>query len=80
VYQTFGDEANQYNLNVQFPIFQNSTVYRIKRYNGSRTPWWESIPYVAGTTYFAAVSSDGTAGGGNASYTRAGVPPIFCVA
>jgi hypothetical protein len=38
-YQTYGDDANQYNTNVQFPIYQKSYAYRIKRGNGARQ-WW----------------------------------------
>jgi hypothetical protein len=44
-YQTYGDDANYWNTNVQFPIFAESMEYRIKRFNGSRRWWWESTPY-----------------------------------
>ena len=32
-YQSFGDELIDHNTNVQYPIYQKSTTYRIKRYN-----------------------------------------------
>jgi hypothetical protein len=35
-YQTYGDEAAQFNANMQFPVYAKSGVYCIKRYNGSR--------------------------------------------
>jgi hypothetical protein len=46
---------------VQFPIFQKSYSYRIKRYNGTRDWWWELTPYAADSTLFAYVSYHGYA-------------------
>jgi hypothetical protein len=79
-YQTYGDEANQYNLNVQLPIYQNSAVYRIKRRNGSRAWHWESTPTAAGTTSFAQVNSFGGAASTAVGFSDGGVSPAFCVA
>jgi hypothetical protein len=79
-YQTFGDETNQYNTDVQFPIFQQSTDYRIKRYNGSRSWWWKSTPHASSAAGFCGVSSHGGASYYSASSADGGAAPAFCVA
>jgi hypothetical protein len=79
-YQTYGDETAQYNTNVQFPIFQKSAVYRIKRFNGSRNWWWEQMPSASTSTNFCVVATLGYAGNGIASSMDGGVAPAFCVA
>ena len=71
----FGD-----GVKVHLPIYQKTSHYRCKRYNGARVMWWESTPAAAYSTAFAYVG-----GGGNAGYTGAGaaaggVAPAFCVA
>jgi hypothetical protein len=63
--------------NVHFPVYQKSSVYRAKRYNGSRDWWWSSVPHLY--TYFTAVSAAGAtfySGAGSAG----GCSPAFCVA
>ncbi|MDR1230175.1 MAG: DUF6273 domain-containing protein [Spirochaetaceae bacterium] len=79
-YQTYGDEADQYNSNVQFPIYAKSGVYRIKRYNGARAYWWLGTPSAASSTTFVIVHNYGNVYYSNASYTGGGVAPAFCVA
>jgi hypothetical protein len=79
-YSTYGDEAVQYNTNVQFPIYAKSGVYRIKRKNGSRWWWWEHTPWASGATNFCDVSYYGDADCVYASNTDGGVAPAFCVA
>jgi hypothetical protein len=82
-YQTFGDEltgTSCYNTNVQFPIYQKSYAYRIKRFNGARAWWWEQTPAAAITTAFADVSHYGYASYDYASNADAGAAPAFCVA
>jgi hypothetical protein len=79
-YQTYGDEAEQYNTNVQFPIYMKSGAYRIKRFNGARAWWWEATPTAADAASFAFVHSHGTANYTNASLASGGVAPAFCVA
>jgi hypothetical protein len=79
-YKTYGDESNQYNTNVQYPIYMRSGDYRIKRFNGARAGWWEGDPTAATSTYFANVYYNGYANYGNASGASGGVAPAFCVA
>jgi hypothetical protein len=68
-------------LAVQFPIYQKSTVYRVKKLNGSRKWYWEASPYADDSTYYCYVNNGGGyASYGNASTTDGGVSPAFCVA
>jgi hypothetical protein len=63
----------------QFPLYQKSVEYKLKRNNGSRMWWWNSSPSASSAAYFC-VSS----GNGNSNYYGAsaagGVAPAFCVA
>jgi hypothetical protein len=82
-YQAFGDELTGpscYNTNVQFPIFQKSYAYRIKRYNNARQWWSEQTPTAANAAAFARVGSSGSAYYNNASLAIGGVAPAICVA
>ena len=77
---SYGDDnKNSWNSNVQFPIYRDSCVYRVKRSNGSRLSWWLMTPVANGSSHFAHVGSNGAS-----SYTLArsnlGVAPAFCVA
>ncbi len=78
-YQTYGDEADRFNTNVQFPIFQDSGEYRIKYYNGARAWWWESTPWADGATHFCYVNGYGATGGTYASDANGGVSPCFAL-
>jgi hypothetical protein len=71
---TFGD-----GLKVHFPIYQKSSAYRVKRYNGSRDWWWEGSPYSASAACFCNVGHNGNANYANAS-SSGGAAPAFCVA
>jgi hypothetical protein len=66
-------------IKVHFPIYQESSIYRVKRYNGSRDWWWESSPLAASAANFTYVNNHGNA---NISYASAvgGCAPAFCVA
>jgi hypothetical protein len=80
-FNTYGDDNRDiWNTNVQFPIYQNSCVYRCKRFNGSRAWWWESSPTASDSTRFCLASFAGSASLSNASATTGGVAPAFCVA
>jgi hypothetical protein len=84
-HNVFGNDAwsetgNDDGLRVHFPIYQKSSTYRVKRYNGARAWWWESSPFAAGSTDFAYVHGHGAAGYIGASSTDGGVAPAFCVA
>jgi hypothetical protein len=77
-YQTYGDEADTSNTNVQFPIFAKSFVFRIKRYNGARDWYFESTPYSGSAASFCNVYNFG-----NTNYFASsvgGCAPAFCVA
>jgi hypothetical protein len=66
-------------LQAQYPIFQDSVIYKVKRYNGSRQWWWEASPYAASAAYFCFAHDHG---GANYSHASAvgGCAPAFCVA
>jgi hypothetical protein len=61
------------------PLYRDSYVYRMKRYNGSRYWWWLNTPYSGSAANFCHVSY-----GGGATYTTAstvgGCAPAFCAA
>jgi hypothetical protein len=69
----FGD-----GLAVQFPIYQRSTVYRCKCYNGARAVWWGDSPAESYATHFCGVHYHGAASCYKASID-VGVSPAFCV-
>lgn len=73
---TFGDDQNSYNTNVQYPIFRNSSFYRVKRYNGSRAWWWCATPHASSTAAFCRVNN-GNSNNNNASNSNGGVAPDF---
>ena len=75
---TYGDDQIAWNTNVQFPIFRNSSYYRIKRYSGARAWWWLGTPVASDSTYFCYVSGYGYSYVDNASNTGGGVAPAFC--
>lgn len=49
----------------------------IKQVNGSNYSWWERSPYSSDGSYFCNVTSNGSAGGSNASSTRGIAPMMF---
>ena len=79
-YATYGDEqTNGWNTNVQFPIYQKSYEYRIKRKNGSRQWWFLSTPYSGSAASFCAMNTNGNSDNNSAS-SVGGCAPAFCVA
>jgi hypothetical protein len=66
-------------VKVQFPIYQRSTVYRVKRYNGARSWWWEQSPFSADVLRFCGVATNSNAHL-HAASSVGGVAPAFCVA
>ena len=64
---------------LQLPIFRDSYLHRIKRYNGNRQWHWLSTPYSAGSSSFCAVSNSGHTANYSAG-SAGGVAPAFCVA
>ncbi len=75
--ETYGDDQNGYNTNIQYPIYRDSSYYRVKKYNGSRNWWWLATPRASYTTYFCDVSNNGHSSNGYAS-DSSGVAPAFC--
>ena len=63
----------------QFPIFQKSAEYLVKRLNGSRQWYWLATPYSGSSSYFCVVSYYGSANNLSAS-SAGGLAPAFCVA
>jgi hypothetical protein len=78
--QMLGDEAGAYpTADVHFPIYHDSIVYRVKRFNGSRYSWRESTPYASDSLAFCLVDEMGCASQTGAAWVL-GVSPAFCVA
>ena len=75
---TYGDDQNAWNTNIQYPIYRDSSYYRCKKYNGSRTWWWEATPYALDSTHFCGVDGGGNSSTGGASGSSGGVAPAFC--
>jgi hypothetical protein len=66
-------------IKVHLPIYQKSSLYRVKRYNGARDWWRESSPHSGSAAFFCHVGT-----GGYTYYLTAaavgGCAPAFCVA
>jgi hypothetical protein len=75
---TYSDDQNASNTNVQFPIFRNSSWYRLKKFNGSRMLWWEGSPVASSAIHFCHVGNNGNSSNDTASDTNGGVAPAFC--
>lgn len=75
---TYGDDQNGWNTNVQFPIFRNSSFYRCKKCNGSRMWWWTATPHASSATTFCHVGGNGDSYDTYASRSDGGVSPAFC--
>lgn len=78
---TYGNDQKKYNINIQFPIFRNSSFYRVKRYNGSRLWWWTATPHQQHSntyTHFCNVDNKGNIYFTSISNGSGGVAPAFC--
>ena len=78
--QTYGDELNYYNTNVHFPIYQRSTIHRVKRWNGARDWHWLHTPSASSSSYFCYCYYYGFSNYYNYASEVGGVAPAFCVA
>ena len=74
---TYGDDQIAWNTNIQYPIYRDSSFYRVKKYNGVRVWWWEGTPTASGSTPFCSVGYGGNVAHGGASH-GGGVAPAFC--
>jgi len=75
---TYGDDQIASNTNIQYPIYRDSSFYRVKKYNGSRLWWWEGTPATSTSTDFCDVSRSGKSNRNFVSSERSGVAPAFC--
>lgn len=75
---TYGDDQITWNTNIQYPIYRDSSFYRVKTYNGVRAWWWEGTPAVLGSADFCDVYSNGGSDHTTASHDAGGVAPAFC--
>ena len=76
---TYGDDQNEWNSNIQYPIYRDSSYYRCKKYNGSRAWWWEATPNASNSTTFCVVGNYGNSSGTRyAGFSNGGVAPAFC--
>ena len=74
----FADVERGDGLSLHLPIYQDSSVYRVKRWNGVRHTWWLRSPRASLASYFCIVSHLGYSYNSAASEVR-GVAPAFCV-
>ena len=74
---TYGDDQIDGNTNIQYPIYRDSSFYRVKTYNGVRDWWWEGTPSVPRSTHFCRVYPNGKSNHYDASWSG-GVAPAFC--
>jgi len=65
---------------VFLPIYQKGSVFRVKRWNGSRDWWWMNNPSASSAAYFCVCSHDGNSIYYHNASAAGGVAPAFCVA
>lgn len=78
---TYGDDQFTWNTNIQYPIYRDSSFYRVKTYNGVRVWWWEGTPVASGSAGSSSFCGVGSYGGGypaTARHDYGGVAPAFC--
>lgn len=75
---TYGDDQIAWNTNIQYPIYRDSSFYRVKTYNGVRVWWWEGTPAASGSSSFCNATSYGYSIRYSASNGSGGVAPAFC--
>ena len=64
----------------QWPVYRDSSVYKVKQLNGSRKGWWEATPSNDNTSCFCTCFSDGSAYSAGAAGWAGGIAPAICVA
>lgn len=75
---TYGDDQIKWNTNIQYPIYRDSSFYRVKTYNGVRAWWWEGTPSASDSACFCGAYGDGYSATNGASRDNGGVAPAFC--
>ena len=64
----------------QWPVYRDSSVYKVKQLNGSRKGWWEATPSDENTSCFCNGGGGGNANGATAAGWAGGISPAICVA
>ena len=64
----------------QWPVYRDSSVYKVKQLNGSRKGWWEATPSDENASCFCNCDTDGYANDGSAAGWAGGISPAICVA
>ena len=64
----------------QWPVYRDSSVYKVKQLNGSRKGWWEATPSNDNTSCFCDCNAIGYAHYLNAAGWAGGIAPAICVA
>ena len=75
---TYGDDQITWNTNIQYPIYRDSSFYRVKTYNGLRTWLWEGTPVASDSKWFCGINFSGGSYRIIASGDYGGVAPAFC--
>ena len=73
----YGDDQRICNTNIQYPIYRDSSFYRVKTYNGVQAWWWEGSPAALDHTGFCAIGL-GLGARNRVSDDDGGVAPAFC--
>ena len=63
----------------QWKPYQDSSIYKVKRLNGSRKGWWEATPSEENTSCFCGCDDGGGAADASAASWAGGISPAFCV-
>ena len=64
----------------QWPVYRDSSVYKVKQLNGSRKGWWEATPSDENASCFCSCTHDGLADNSSAAGWAGGISPAICVA
>ena len=75
---TYGNDQIEWNTNIQYPIYRDSSFYRVKKYNGIRFWWWEGTPAASSSANFCYVDRRGFSDYYPAHERTGGVAPAFC--
>jgi hypothetical protein len=76
----WGEIGYDNGIGIHFPIYQKSSVYRIKRYNGALAGWWLGSPAASNQLYFLNIYGNGLDYVFASDTASVGVAPAFCVA
>ncbi len=67
-------------IKIQYPLYRDSIIYRIKKLNAVSTNWWVCSPTdTYSTTHFVTQSISGVTTNNLANDTLVGCSPVFCL-